>query len=246
MAAVTLSTPNGQPLSFVTRDGTNDATIAAAVNVWEGEVNDEYRMAGRVLSGWAMDVGAHIGTCTIPLALDHPGLRVIAVEGVPDNCDLIRQNALRNGVADRIEVLNAYAAAPGTLRGICNYGYRHAAETATEYVRDHRFIGGTWDKDPGGGAPEFAADIEAVSLSGLLERYGIDDLALLKIDCEGCEWAFLDDPATAKVAVIVGEYHGRPGDVAPLARLRELLPTHEVSKMDDSLYDIGAFEAVRR
>ncbi len=242
-----LTTPDGHAVAFNVRDDTNDANIATAVNVWDGNVNDEYRMRGRVLSGWAMDIGAHIGGVAVPLAMDHPNLRVIAVEGVPENAELCRQNAERNGVADRVIVLNAFAAAPGTLTGVCNYGYTRVQDTADAYVSAHRFIGGTWDPAVEGGYPEFAATIPAVNLDELLTRYGIDDLALLKIDCEGCEWAFLDTPAVAKVQTIVGEYHGRPTNVDPVSRLRELLgATHEVTDWSADFYDIGPFEAVRR
>jgi FkbM family methyltransferase len=242
-----LTTPGAHPVWFITRPGTSDGDVAVAINVWDGVVNDEYRMTGRKLSGWAMDVGAHIGALTVALALDHPDLRVVAVEAVPDNANLLRQNAEYNGVADRVEVVNAFAAAPGTLRGMCNYGYRHTADTADSYVSAHRFIGGTWDVSADGGSPEFAVDTVAVSLDSLLERFGIDELELLKIDCEGCEWQFLDTPAVAKIKTIVGEYHGRPSEVDPRRRLEEMLgATHHVIPWSDDAYDIGSFEAVRR
>ncbi len=238
-----VTTPGGRDVSFVCRLGTNDGPMVVGLNGWNGHLADEYRMRGRVLSGWAMDVGAHIGGVTIPLALDYPELRIIAVEAVPENVALLAENAKRNGVSDQIEIVPAYAAAPGTMTGVCHYGYRHEQSTSDEYVVSHRFIGGTWGLKGEAGDPEFSLETEAVSLGGLLERFGIEDLALLKIDCEGCEWAFLDDPATAKVQVIVGEYHGRPkGADYPRDRLRELLPTHDVSLWSDEPVN-GLFEA---
>jgi hypothetical protein len=46
--------------------------------------------------------------------------------------------------------------------------------------------------------------------------------------------------------VIVGEYHGRPTNHPPVARLREMLPNHDVTAWSDQSVDIGLFEAVRR
>ena len=48
---------------------------------------------------------------------------------------------------------------------------------------------------------------------------------MLKIDCEGCEWAFLADPAIGKVEIIVGEIHP-PGTQLQLVKL--LTKTHYV------------------
>ncbi len=243
-----MKTPNGRQVTFTCRDGTNDANIAISLNSWDGEIVDEYRMKGRQLSGWAIDVGAHIGGLAVSLALDHPDLRVLAIEGVPENAALAVENAARNGVADRVTVIQAFAAAPGTKSGVCHYGYRKVDGVDDGYIMAHRFIGGTWGNNGEDGAPEFNVTIPAVNLDGLLEQYGIDDVAILKLDCEGCEWAFLDTPVVAKVQTIVGEYHGRVTmAVDPVSQLRILLDaTHDVTAWDETRIDMGLFEAVRR
>ncbi len=243
---MTVYSPEGRSLNFATRDGTNDANLVIGLNVWETQVADEYRMRGRVLSGWAIDVGAHIGALAIPLAMDHPDLRVIALEAVEGNVALIRENAARNGVSDRVEVIHAFASSPGVKRGTIHYGYRHEPSADDGYVSAHRFVGNTWGPNGEEGDPEFNDELDAVSLDDLLRRFHIDDLALMKIDCEGCEWAFLDTPGVSRVQTIVGEYHGRPkGAERPIERLREMLPSHEVTAwLDDPVN--GLFEAVRR
>lgn len=241
-----MHTPGGRQVTYVCRDGTNDAGVAISLNSWDGTLRDEYRMKDRRLSGWAIDVGAHIGALAVSMALDNPDLKVLAIEGVPENAALAIENAARNGVADRVDVINAFAAAPGTAKGVCHYGYRVVEGVDPGYISAHRFIGGTWGEQGGDGEPEFHTDLAAVSLDGLLTKYGIDEVALLKLDCEGCEWAFLDTPATAKVQTIVGEYHGRVTAKSPVKRLRELLPDHDVTAWDETHIDMGLFEAVRR
>ena len=246
VSTTSVLTPTGHPVNFATRDGTNDANLAIGLNIWNDTIADEYKMRGRVLSGWAIDVGAHIGALAIPLAMDHPDLRVIAVEAVPENVALIAQNAEQNGVADRVIIVSAFAAAPGTSTGTIHYGYRHEPSADDGYVSAHRFVGNTWGPAGEEGDPEFHVALDAVSLDDLLARFGIEDVALLKIDCEGCEWAFLDTPAVARLQTIVGEYHGRPkGNPNPMTRLRELLPGHEVTAWGDDPVN-GLFEAVRR
>ncbi len=243
-----MTTPGGRQVTFVCRDGTNDANIAISLNSWDGKLVDEYRMRDRRLSGWAIDVGAHIGALAVSLALDHPDLQVLAIEGVPENAALAAENAERNGVSERVHVIQAFAAAPGTKTGICHYGYRKVEGVEDGYIMAHRFIGGTWGNNGEGGAPEFNVTIPAVNLDGLLAQYAIDEVAIMKLDCEGCEWAFLDTPAVAKVQNIVGEYHGRVTmAVDPVSQLRILLgATHDVTAWDESRIDMGLFEAVRR
>ncbi|MBV8582247.1 MAG: FkbM family methyltransferase [Candidatus Eremiobacteraeota bacterium] len=57
------------------------------------------------------DLGAHIGTFTVPLAQRvGPAGQVVAVEAVPRTFDLLRANVALNGVADRVETLCALVA----------------------------------------------------------------------------------------------------------------------------------------
>jgi FkbM family methyltransferase len=234
----TLEQVNG----FWTREGTTDANAVYAL------ADDEYGLLGQTFEGWAIDVGAHIGTVSLMLARTNPDLRVLAIEAVPENSDLLERNIATASLEGRIISVRASAARPGAITGLCHYGYRHREEEGDSYVSAHRFVGNTWvDR----GEPEFSVTMPAVSLDDLLDDYGIDDVAVLKIDCEGCEWAFLDTPAVSRVALIVGEFHGGyPGHEDfvqdPMARITEMLSsTHDVEivKPDPC---VGLFRAVRR
>lgn len=226
---------------YVTREGTVDANAVYAL------ADDEYRLWDRSFSGWAIDVGAQIGTVGIDLARRNPSLRVVCVEAVPESSAILEQNAARLGDG-RVVSVRAWAGEPNDLTGTCHYGYRGGDVESDGYVSAHRFVGNTWldSRDP-----EFSIELPAVSLDALIDTYGMGDVAVLKIDCEGCEWAFLDTPAIAKVALIVGEYHGGyPGrsqhQPDPVGRIRALLePTHDVTFWGTEPI-IGTFEAVRR
>jgi len=221
-----IRTPNGRSAFFSCRDDTTDLnTIVACV------VQDEYGLGEHAWSGTALDVGAHIGGVSIMLALDNPSMKVVAVEALPENVNLLEMNALRNGVADRVIVHQA-AASSSTWPSIVAYG----AED-TDFARQHRFIGnGDWQEVP----EARRLKLPSLSLSALVEKHG--PFSLLKIDCEGCEWSFLDDPAIAEVQEIRGEYHPREGNRPK--ELRALLETHNV-KLDDSVA-FGPFRAVRK
>jgi FkbM family methyltransferase len=111
-----------------------------------------------------------------------------------------------------------------------------------EYVATNRYIGGVWREDPGGGV---GTEVPVVTLAGLMAEHGIDELALLKTDCEGGEYAFLSDPkANERVQTILGEWHDSPtGD----QRIRDLLPAHDIVRSEPEPGGItGLFEAVLR
>lgn len=230
-------------LGFLCRDGTSDVSAVAACFA-----EDEYDIRGRKLTGWAIDVGAHIGTVAILMARQFPDLRVLAVEAVPENSDLLERNVARFGYGERITSIRAWAARPNELTGTCHYGYRHRDAESDSYIAQHRFIGNTWIDM---GEPEFSVEMPAVSLDSLLETYGIDEVSLLKIDCEGCEWAFLDTPVVAKVQTITGEFHGGyPGHpnhhVDPMGEIAAMLAATHTVKILTSDPSVGLFEAARR
>ena len=246
---VSCPTPKGHVAQFATRDTTNDAALVFGIM---GE--DEYRF-GRLepLSGVALDIGAHIGIVTVMLALDHPDLRVIAVEAVPDNAALVRENVRLNGLADRVEVLDMAMTDDVTesVPVIFDYEWVGVDGQASPvvpvgYVRDCRYVGNIFQY-PDEQQKAVTVERPGIGLAALLDERGIDRVSLAKIDCEGCEWAVLTSPAVARIDRWVGEFHGNGtiGGRPLLAGIHAALDaTHVVTAVEGA--HEGLFDAVRR
>ena len=241
----TFQTPNGRSLQLMIRGDTNDAAMANAILS-----TDEYRLKGLDLSGWALDIGSHIGTVGIALAVDNPELSVICVEPVPDNADLIRQSIAANDLGGRVFVEEAAAGAIGQATASCIYNFTDSDWHDKPGIHDSRYIGNIWrDNDNPVGT---RIDAPVVTIPGLAEKYiwklgGIDVSAFggeafrfCKIDCEGCVWSFFSSGA-GLIQEIIGEWHDRP-----FIEMVDLIgDTHEVEVLDDKV-GIGLFRAVRR
>lgn len=199
-------TPSGRQYGMFVRPDTSDWNT---VNSCAG-TNDEYHLPAG-LEGWAVDVGAHIGAATVPLLIDNPQLRVIAIEALPENVELLRLNLARNGVDDRCIVLQG-AAGDGSPARV---GYNDADP-------HHRFIGGM--NAPAGNTEVVADGVALADVMLMVRAGGGERVAWLKIDCEGCEYPFLESDQLGWVDHIEGEVHFGS------ARLTELLAaTHQVS-----------------
>lgn len=229
----TYRTPRGQPVSMWRRAGTNDAnTLNSCLD------QDEYGLRDLHLDGWALDIGAYLGGVTVALGVDNPGLRVIAVEPVPSNVELLTLNVVANGLADRVTVIDGAVAAPGDKRVTVFYGYR-----GTESLEHHAFVGNsTLAYDTGGEAEHDSRDLSPHSLSDLLLMCD-GPVSLVKIDAEGAEFAFLSDPATSTLPLIIGEWHNVRGHTQ--ADVVALLPDHDVT-FSGPLDGPGGFTAVLR
>jgi FkbM family methyltransferase len=188
--------------------GTRPSTVDHDV-CYSSIVEDEYHVRQwDPFGGWAIDIGAHVGAVTCALAYQNPDLRIVAVEIVPENVQMMKDNLERNGFADRVHILTEAAGGPDEISRTCFMRHRSHPKASTAYVNKHRFIGNSfWDTAVGGAFDSEAVDIPTISLSGIMERYGIDEVEFLKIDAEGAEWAFLLDHAVARVKYIIGEYH---------------------------------------
>lgn len=229
-----LRTPKGNAARMHVRDGTSDLSIVNSTFI-----NDEYGLRGLdYLKGWALDIGAHIGSVTIPLAIDHPELHVIAVEAVPENCDVLWDNIVENRLVERVHL---YRAALSDHLGDTQVWseFRHAEGLDDDYVHTNRYIGNVIREPNHDWWEARQQTVRAMRLRDILEEVG--DVAFLKIDCEGCEWATFADPAIAKVGYIVGEYHDRTEDDLWEA----LCDTHEVTTWPAG-HGIGMFRAERR
>jgi FkbM family methyltransferase len=207
-------TPGGRPAFFWIREDTSDWNSVNACTA----VGDEYHLP-HDLTGWAMDVGAHIGSVAVAFLLDNPEAHMVAVEAIPENVLLLAKNLKRNGVAGRCVVI-AKAAAGGT--GGVEIGYGGDDH--------HHFIGG-------GGSQVQRITVAGTTLRAILDGLGIDRIAWMKIDCEGCEYPFLASPYIGRVDHIEGEVHNGS------EQLRMILDrTHVVSFGGDNP-DFGPFVA---
>lgn len=216
-----VTTPRGQPAKIAARPQTSDLATAGSVfaGVAGSGLVDEYHLQSLSLRGVFLDVGAHIGTVAVAVLLDNPETRAICVEPLAENVAMIEANVAENGLAERVTVVHA---AVGTSRMF--YGPDG----------DSRYIGNI------GGATQPAPDVSTVTLADLVAMAG-GDVAALKLDCEGCEWALLAEPAVADVPLIFGEYHNSSPD-----RLTLLLgATHDVTTVPTAAA-FGLFRAVRR
>ena len=213
-----VETPHGNPARFKTRDGTSDlATVGATNRLWGNLVNEYHLPYG--LSGWALDVGAHIGSVTVPLLLDNPDLRVVAIEAVPPNVELLSENLNLNGVYDRCTIVNA-AAWKGTGTVEVEFGY-----SGSEVAETHAFIGSItpWMDAPG---EKQSATVPIITLAQALAITGGEGFVWVKIDCEGAEHFFLKGAGLKKLGLIEGEWHERDG--TPESFAKQLSKTHLV------------------
>jgi FkbM family methyltransferase len=229
-----VQTPHGRPATFKCRDGTSDlATVGASNRLW-GNLVDEYHIP-EGLTGFGLDVGAHIGSVTVPLLLDNPELWVVAIEAVPDNVELLRENLALNGVDGRCTIFHGAAwKGSGTLT--VEYGY-----TGSETAETHAYIGSItpWMDAPG---EKQTAVVPIITLKDALAATGGRGFTWVKSDCEGCEHSFFRGAGLKELGTIEGEWHERDG--TPEAFAKQLAKTHEV-EWEQGIGG-GPFRAVRR
>ena len=208
-------TPGGRSVSMVYRLETNDwNTLSASLT------HDEYGLP-RGMSGKALDVGGYLGSVGIALALDNPDLFVTIIEPVTENARLINWNIARNGV-DNCQLYQGAVAGPKQKGDIViRYGY-----DGSESGRHHAFVGGSTIVPPDD-PHKTILYAEWHTLQSLSKDATVWPIDFLKIDCEGGEWGFLDDPLTSKLGVIVGEAHATPGHEG--RDIVGMLPSHDVT-----------------
>lgn len=177
----------------------------AVQSMLEEEVaKDVYGLRSLALrpGAWVVDVGAHLGGVAVAAARLHPGVRVVALEPDPTQYRYLLSNLRLNGVLESVIALNAGACPAGETAS-------YTIKTPTNYLERPR------------GAP-------CVQLGELLGALGLERLALLKVDCEGCEFSWLgsaDADVLRRVDMVIGEIHF-PGPEVPhyqVTRAREVM-----------------------
>ena len=137
-------------------------------------LRDAGRLAGKET---IVDVGAHIGTTTIPALTHHGFVRAVAIEPDPVHLPLLRANVALNGLEERVTVIAAGVSDAHRERQPFVQGSRKEGS--------YRWMKGRLAEEPSSGA----VSVETVALDGLAEA-GIVDPAttgLLWFDCGRCE-----------------------------------------------------------
>lgn len=237
---IDLTTPRGAQAHLIVRHNTSDLSLAGSFFTLWGKIDDEYRLAETHVSGVFLDVGAHIGLVTVAVLLDNPDATAICLEPLAENLDLLSQNMDANGLTSRVRMLQG-AIAKGADEVTIHYGIDSDNPLAGE-----AFIGGLQVARP---INTKTVTVPAFTLAELVEMAG-GEVDLLKIDCEGCEWDALRDPAVAHVRQIVGEWHGHPVNIKPRSDGGALLAkairkTHTFEDLDHK-GGAGTFRAVAR
>lgn len=140
-----------------------------------------------------VDVGANVGIASLWFASRAPKARIVSIEPSKTAWSSLSENIRRNGASTRITAVNG---AVGDRSGV-----------------------GQFRDDPSGSVfarLESAGEdsVPITTLAQLLDDYGIEDLDVLKLDCEGAEYDILlsAEPAILRrVQHIVGEYHDVEG-----------------------------------
>lgn len=152
-----------------------------------------------------LDVGANIGTFALPVAarLHHPG-RLVAVEAAPDTADRLRDHVGRNGLSERVEVVEV---------GLSDHSGRASLHLSPFGSRD----AGTRTLE-GDGATT-GQPVELTTGDALRRRLGLDRFDVVKIDVEGHEASvlsgmvqtFMESPPRLLVVEIVPSHQERAG-----------------------------------
>ena len=190
--------------SLVLHSYPHDATLPLLLREVQ---RDPYALA-RMPGGALLDIGGHIGATAILYARLHPEARVHTFEPVPLNFFYLAWNLVENQVSARqVFPRNAGLSSNGdnfTLRFSPTSSMKAASSVFGEYSILSRV----------GGQPVASQDVRAQSshLGDLLGRGCLDDVAAVKLDCEGCEFDIVPaEPAFFADArrKLFGEFHAR-------------------------------------
>ncbi len=231
------TTPRGRSITLAVRGGTADwNTLQSCMT------EDEYGLRDLHLTGVALDIGGYIGGVSVALLLDNPDLRVVCVEPIPENLAMIHTNLERAGVADRCDVIDGAAGYPeGTT--VIEYDFAGDDGRVDDFAGQHRWVGNTFGNAMYCSGEHQQRTVPTYAIADLVPS---GDIAFAKLDCEGGEWDFLDDPAVSRIAVIAGEWHpnGMEGTSSQQDIIDRLDANHAVTFEGDD--PPGLFRAERR
>jgi len=173
-----------------------DKSIAIGLREVFGD--DVYGIQKEDLDGQVvLDIGAHIGDSTVAFAAR--GARVHAFEPVPVLQDFLRRNVQENGFDSSVAVHPVGLSNSDKMLEMWVNLTGSAGTTASET--------GRVDRERSGFVYQRLRLVDAVSY---LRSQGILHADVLKVDCEGCEYALFSEPSLLQLLrprLVVMEFH---------------------------------------
>ena len=154
-------------------------------NIFDVFMNEEYKFLN-VKDEIVIDIGASIGDSSIYFALNG-AKKVIGLEPYPYPFSFTKRNIEENNLNERIEILNA--------------GYGKDGEIIVDV---NKLSNDAMDLVPS----KSGKKIKVYSLNSIIDEFRIEE-AVLKMDCEGCEYHVLEEKEEilGKFKRIQMEYH---------------------------------------
>jgi FkbM family methyltransferase len=143
-----------------------------------------------------VDIGANVGMASIWFARECPNARVFAVEPAPVPLERLWRNVAANRLEERVTVI------PAAI----------AVQSGTGFINNIDGISGHGRFTSTMGAASAGAEMDEVQAMTLADVLELADgrTDLMKLDCEGSEYAVLDESnhsVLQQIRAIVGEYH---------------------------------------
>ncbi len=126
-----------------------------------------------------IDIGAHVGTFSLPLCYEHPGVQVYSFEPSPYNFRVLQENKRLNALPD--ERLCIKPVAVYGENGTFNFSLGQSSTTGS--IKEVGFRRGTNSVGH--------VKCQTVTLGEIFLNRNITRCKLLKIDCEGSEFEIL-------------------------------------------------------
>jgi FkbM family methyltransferase len=185
-----------------------------------------------------LDIGAHVGSFTVMCHQFWPNARIVAVEPHPESYELLVRNTSHIPKSN-LTLINA---------AITEESGRCTLSSPVSHSRVSEYVPGIWENlQPR--HSDFGLRVDALSpkdLWQILADVGIDEVDLLKLDCEGAEYLIISDLSALglmdRIGWIRGEWHSRNNNLL----LANLLGQTHVFNIDPNYpHSVGMFVAHR-